>query len=127
VGDVMAGLRLLRDRPVSLELYAGARAIYFDVEIEGPEDRASADKWLAAFIGGVHVPIELSPRWTLELRGYLKLPTAAWRATGLIEAEVASHATLQLGYQYAQIKHDEDVVSIDVKAHGPYLGVAFDW
>lgn len=127
VGDALAGVRLFRHQPVSLELLAGARAARIEATIETPEQELSEDAWTASALAGARVPFRLSDRWTFEARGQIKVPDFSWRLEGVFEAKLTGLVLATFGYRYAALNYDEDRVEVDLSSHGPYLGIAFAW
>ena len=126
--------------PPRLDLYAGARTVWLDVEIE-PETLpgSSGDEVFTSPLLGGRLEIDIGPRWFVRIDGNVggfdvddvELAAEGLAAFGFRPTTVGLRTEIWLGYQALYFEAEEggalDRLESDTLLHGPALGLAFSW
>ncbi len=128
VGDLIGQYRLNPWRLVdstrksfAIDFGLGARVNRLDLGLELGERELDAGRTRLQALGAARGVVRLSPHWALVARSALALPQTFWAVGGAIEWNVPVIA-LKLGYRYASTSLG-DRLALDIRDHGPYLGV----
>lgn len=129
VGTGALGYRIVDKGPLFVDLFAGARVVSLDVEVEleGPLEtrkRDASSSKVSALVGG-RVRVPLGERWGLALYTDIGSGDVKWQAIGTVQYDLSRHWRVAGGYRYLKIKHSEDDLDFDVALSGPILGVTY--
>lgn len=130
IGNVLAGYRPIvapigSEGTISLELDAGGRIAWLDVNATIGGDSFSASRDFVRAVVGGRIPVRLSRHWVLGARGYATLPNTGWATLGWVELDPSKSVTILLGYKAEHFEWPGDQVSFSGTAHGPYVAVGF--
>ena len=114
---------------IAAELYGGARVSRFEVDVAHGAASQNATKNLVDPMIGVRIPVQLSPRWLLSMRGDIGGfgvdSDLVWNVVFGLERGLSSSVALQFGYRIMRIDFSTDVgdmdreVSVRTIMHGP--------
>jgi len=86
--------------------------------------------WVTPVIGG-QMQLELAEKWLFSLKADMggfsvgDAPDLTWGATALLGYRYSECATIGFGYRYYDIHSDDGDDNLDIRYHGPMVGVAF--
>lgn len=114
---------------IAAELYGGARLSKFEIDVALGAMSQDASKTLLDPMIGVRIPVQLSQRWLMSMRGDIGgfgvESDLVWNVVFGLERRVSSSLALQFGYRLMRIDFTNDVgdrdreVSVRTLMHGP--------
>lgn len=127
------GYRVLEGTGASLDLFAGARLISVDadVELEGPlaARSGSASASTVSPLVGARVLAPVGSDLTLGLYGdvgaFVDGADVKWQLMGDVRYRLSRSWDLRAGYRFMSIDHLSDRFIYDIDMSGPFLGASF--
>jgi opacity protein-like surface antigen len=128
--------RVLRGERTAVDLYAGARITSAKLELElgfnslPPLQGEASRTWVDPVVGvGVHTA--LGRRWMVsgyaDIGGFGVASDLVWQAYGGISYAFSDHVRVSAGYRYYSVDYRDEPFIFDVNAHGPILGLTFEY
>lgn len=132
VGDLLVGFRPVvktfgSDGALTLEIDGGGRLAWLDNHVTiGGDSLQGSNAFGRAVVGG-RIPLRLSKLWVLGARGYLSVPNPGWSALGWVELDPLPWLAVVVAYKVEHVDWDGAEASLRATAHGPFLGVGFNF
>lgn len=134
VGNVTLNYRVLENDRTAVDLYAGTRLNWIDVDIDvegvkGGEASRSGDEAWADAIVGVRFQTSLGGPWFFRAGGDIGAGGSdfTWQAMGLVGYKLTDSCNIGLGYRGLGTDYQNGGFTYDITAHGPVLGAEWRW
>jgi hypothetical protein len=133
LGNITLNYRMLENDKTVVDLYAGARLNWIDLDITaggkvGVAAVTGDDFWADAIIGA-RFQTSLGGPWFFRASGDIGAGESdfTWQAIGLFGYKLNDSCNIGLGYRGVGTDYQNGAVTWDVTAHGPVLGVEWHW
>lgn len=133
LGNVTINRRVLEKDATVVDLYAGTRMNWVDLDVttRGEAGVAAAtgdDFWMDGIVG-VRFQTSLGGPWFLRASGDIGAGESdfTWQVMGLIGCQVNEACTVGLGYRGLGTDYSNDGFTYDVTTSGPVFGVEWRW
>jgi hypothetical protein len=108
---------------VSLEVAAGGRVKWSDSRLSIASAMLDATETKLAGVVSALLPVRLSDRFLVGVRGRFVAPGPDWTLSGGVQIDLSRQWGLELAYRIDWI--DQEDPEVDVRSHGPYVGFGF--
>jgi hypothetical protein len=116
----------------SVDALGGARFTALELKLDfAATGSASGDRWWAEPFFGARGTINIAEDWVLRLRGdvggMVGESNFSWQTAALVGWEFGADSALFFGYRVLSQDYDSGTFKWDVIAHGPVLGLSFEF
>ncbi len=133
LSNVTVNYRVVENAGTVLDLYAGARLNWLDLDVTargnvGVAAATGDESWADAIIGA-RWQTSLSGPWFLRASGDIGAGDSdfTWQAMALLGYKVSDSCNIGLGYRGLGTDYSNGSFTYDIAAHGPVLGVEWRW
>ena len=129
--------RLFDERKFSLDLLAGARAIYAEVSVgidetaRTPELKGDQNKWWVDPIVGIKGSYHFTDKWAVhgyaDYGGFDTSSRYAYQLIGTVSYSFTDHIALQVGYRFFADDYENGAFKLNTKLYGPVAGLTFSF
>ena len=125
LGAYRVGPRSMKESgSMTLDIFAGARIVYLDQDLQIAASDLSADEVNLKGVGAMRGLLRLNPTWVVAARATLAVPDLGWNVAAGFEAD-ASFLAFKFRLRRRRSVILGDRLELDTFAHGPYLAIGF--
>ena len=133
LGSLNVGYRVVEEKPITFDLFAGAQIVSLDVDIsvDGPAMSASASttETLIDPIVGARFRVDIGSGFFLnaigDIGGFNVDSKLTWQAIGAVGWQANDWLILQAGYRHFEIDFKSDDLMDNMTMTGPIIGASF--
>jgi hypothetical protein len=134
LGNVTLNYRAMENAGTVIDLYAGTRLNWIDLDIHVNEvtgtrlNRSGDESWADAIIGA-RFQTALGGKWFFRASGDIGAGGSdlTWQVSGLFGYKLSDTCNIGIGYRGLGTDYKNGGFTYDVTAHGPVLGVEWRW
>ncbi len=133
LGNVTLNYRVLENEKTVVDLYAGTRMNWIDLDITARGEvgvaAVSGDEFWMDAIVGARFQTSLGGPWFLRVAGDIGGGDSdlTWQAMGLIGYKINDSCNVGLGYRTLSTDYKNGGFTYDITASGPILGAEWRW